>query len=104
MLKSTESWLGLAIILCVVGFFSSFIGAMAVGMGVSGSGCNTQCSSFSDTVIGLGIFILVSSFFSAIYSLNLACKQKKMVIVKILGVMTTFISGSLFVFLIKVIG
>lgn len=102
MMRNKNIWLVVAILLGIVGFFSTFF-TMLSAM------CTGDCSIvFARTAATVGLFSLGAAFFSAIYSVCLSGSEEKRssgnTLVKILGVLTALITGFLFFMIIVFLG
>lgn len=104
--KKANFWLGVAVISGALGFCIGLFSLMLVGVGVSGSGCGSQCSSSSEFAAAVGMFLLGISAPSAVYSVLLtwvqsgpASRLSSDIMVTIVGFLVALMAGSSLVLL-----
>lgn len=93
MTKNSTFWLVVAVVFDALGLFISFLGVLAIGAGVSGSGCGQQCSANSEMFLAVGIFLLVAALISALSSIYLAKTQKGRGAITVLGVLAALVAS-----------
>lgn len=93
MTRNSKFWLVVAVVFDALGLFISFLGVLAIGAGVSGSGCGQQCSANSEMFLAVGIFLLVAALISALSSIYLAKTQKGRGVMTVLGVLAALAAG-----------
>ncbi|WP_145601383.1 hypothetical protein [Yersinia frederiksenii] len=108
MMKNAKIWLVIAVVACVIGFYSGFFSLMIIGSGVNGSGCGSQCSSSSEVAAAIGLFFLGGAVFSAVYSVYLSWAKREQVprlwiniMVTTVNLLVVLIAGLLFILLIN---
>lgn len=93
MTKNSKFWLAIAVIFDALGLFISFFGLLIVVAGVRGSGCGQQCSANPETLLAVGIFLLVAALISALSSIYLAKTQKGRGAITVLGVLAALVAS-----------
>lgn len=76
MTRNSKFWLVVAVVFDALGLFISFFGVLAIGAGVSGSGCGQQCSANSEMFLAIGVCLLFVALISAFRSIHFAKTQK----------------------------
>ena len=93
MTRNSKFWLVVAVVFDALGLFISFLGVLAIGAGVSGSGCGQQCSANSEMFLAIGIFLLVAALISAVGSIHLAKTEKGRGVIMVLGVLAALVAS-----------
>lgn len=74
--QSGIRWLLFAWVLCGAGLFCGFLGMLGPGIGVSGSGCGTECLRLSACFMGVGMTFVVLAVGAAMAATFCAWKYR----------------------------
>lgn len=105
-LQDGKYWLLGALITGAIGLFLGFLGVMAIGVGVSGSGCGSQCMESVETVALFGQCFLALAFIAAILSIGATWKYQAnqmktwvSVVITVINLFILLLAGSSIAFL-----